>query len=407
MKTIRIVSAASSALFLSLGACAGGPHPDVRATQAAATDSSIHDARARLSQALHAWEPDSLDRLMAADSAFTAQVMGLSMSRAELVAFTKSKAGADHPSMVVSPRQSEYCVGAGYETGTFGYRPTSDESVAGRYGSYAIAWTTESGSALLKTVIIDSAPDPRRIGGRVSCETWRSVQLRSRRTIISVTPVIDHQGIPHAIFDDLNASGWNKGWADQECSAIGDRHLDYANTQSAIDLNSVVHPDALAAFIDARFLVGERTELEVAGTPKAVTSCSTGYNPSNNTGVSSFFTARTYVAYVSRRFGDLRIGVGPTLEQTTVSMRQANVNSQNPGRGGVTGELGRVSTSKLLPGLGAVAGYTLTLGGGLVADLNVHISRGTSLSLPALPSYTPKSVAASSYQLGVSLGWAR
>ena len=390
-------------LALVLAACSANPRPGVQSAQAAAADSSIRESRAALNNALNSGRLELFDSLLSSDTGFHAVSMGERVSRADVVTFARVATSGGRPNILLIPKQAESCIDGGFETGTFTYRPSSDNAADSRYGSYALAWTTGDGPARIRTLVVDAEREPRRIVSQVSCETWRSLQLRSRRSIVAVTPVIDHQGVPNELYDNLASAGWKNGWIDDECVSLGDKYLDYANVPTAIERSSVIHPDPLSILLDVRIRVASTTEIQLSGTPVAASSCSTGYRPSDKTAMTTFFEAKSYSAYAARRFGNFRLGAGPWLQQATVMMRQAKVNNG----GGLQSEMGRDTTKKTIFGIGAIAGYTLPLKQGLVADLNARFNRGGSVSLAPLPDYSPKAVPASSYSIGVSLGWGR
>lgn len=378
-------------LLPSLVACAA--HTSGLQARAAATDMAIRQARVSLDSAVQAGSGDRLKALFAADS-FSAAFGSTDFSRASLAATFDSLTGGRPPkAIILTPAKTDYCLAGGFETGRYTFASSRlADSTASRNGTYAIAWTTSNGTALVRTVLLDTARDTRRMQSAVRCQPWKVQRLRSSPLLLAVTPVYERNTIQSSIYSDAQAAGWKSGWIDGRCSEWHGKS-DYANRESAPDRSSAVHNDAVGLLIGARLRVGERNEIEVQGSTRANSSCMVALNRSAVTAVTTFMDSRWYGAYVSRSFGDLRVGVGPTLRHITTSV----------GDGGTVGD----PVTKNLVGAGTVMGYTVPLGQRAYADLSARLGMTSSYTMEPEGGFTPKTVRPRDYLVGVSLGWSR
>jgi hypothetical protein len=355
---------------------------------AAATEFAIRQARMGLDSAVHSGASARIMPFLA--DSFAANVAGVDFTRATWAAAYDQVTGGRVPAtLTITPGNADYCLAGGFETGRFTFATSANE--ASRNGTYALAWASTDGVARVARLMLDTARDTRRMRGALRCQTWKSQRLRGSPLLLSVTPVYDRTNLQSKMYADAQAAGWKNGYIDGTCSEWHGES-DYANPESAPDRSSSIHYDGLGVLLGARLRVGERSEIEVQGAARETSSCSVGLNRSRGTVLTTFMRTRWYGAYYSRFFGDLRIGLGPTMRSVAASAGNF---------------VPADSVDKMLFGLGTVIGYTVPMGQSGFADLNARVGMGSSFTMPAGAGYTPKPVRPLDVLVGVSLGWSR
>lgn len=355
---------------------------------AASTEVAIRQARSTVDSALHAGTSARLSPLLA--DSFTASVGGVRYTGATWAeAYDRLTGGRAPATLTITPSGTDYCLTEGFETGKFTFGAVAGE--ASRNGTYAMKWSAENGTAKLTTVLLDTARDTRRTRNAVRCETWKSRRLRGSPLLLSITPVYDRTNLQSAMYADAQKAGWKNGYIDGTCSEWHGAS-DYANPESAPDRSSSIHYDGLGLLLGGRLRVGGRSEIEVQGAARETSSCTVGLNRNTGSVLTTFMRTRWFGAYYSRSFGDLRLGVGPT-------MRLVKASSGN--------FVPADSIDTKVFGIGTVLGYSVPMGQRGFADINARIGTGSSMTFPPAAQYTPKPVRPLDVLLGVSLGWSR
>ncbi|AHG88887.1 hypothetical protein J421_1350 [Gemmatirosa kalamazoonensis] len=291
--------------------------------------------------------------------------------------------------VVLLPRQTEHCIGAGYETGVYTrYQADPTGARTATSGGYAIAWQVRDGRAAVRALVVRDVREFEHAPRGVACMDAAAVERRASRTGIAIASVYSNWPAAGTLDRAAARAGWGTPAKNGQTAAP-------PCAEGSAPWSPIADQVRLQLSLHRRF--GTLLGAELVSVPTEVTRCYRSLNPRTQTVVSQTVALSDHDAFVNLHAGGARVGAG--LAYTRVRTR-----SMEDSVGASAWKRADVRTTGGTLGVAGQAAYTFGVGTHLYGELGGRVRFAPAMTPDRLLNFVPASIPTWGYALSLAAG---